>query len=237
MLHRWFTFTAILLTAVFLISGKPAQAADWTGCLTPGGTIIHVAKGKDPARPCVGQHRRVHFEDFQFNQHPEADYDQATICKAFHELLLSPELLEELGCHPEPTNVILGDLRTVPTCDILGGFCVWEPDYSLCGGAMKIEANASGTGYEWTLPGAFIRKSFVHNFVNDRQACRDACETDSECLAAHQSVHAGASSATCLTFHKSDGIEEPYRKYCGPSQLLCSTSNEELWFLRCEGPL
>ena len=50
------------LLAVLLMAAGTAQAetSAWTGCVDPGGTIIHLARGDNPLVPCKRKHRLEH---------------------------------------------------------------------------------------------------------------------------------------------------------------------------------
>ncbi len=52
--------TIIVLSAVLLLGIGTAQAADYTGCVTPGGTIIHVGPGDTPLKPCNRNQEVIH---------------------------------------------------------------------------------------------------------------------------------------------------------------------------------
>ena len=79
--------TALMFLYSFAWTAK-AETSAWTGCLTPGGTIIHVAQGDAPLKRCSRNQRLIHLRDEAAYQHTEANYDQAKICEAFHALLL-----------------------------------------------------------------------------------------------------------------------------------------------------
>ena len=52
---------SILSVAVALFLAAGPVHAELTGCLTPGGTLIHVAVGESPLIPCTGQSVEVTF--------------------------------------------------------------------------------------------------------------------------------------------------------------------------------
>ena len=109
-------YTTLALTAACLgtIGTAQAETSAWTGCVTPGGTIIHMAQGDAPLKDCSKNQRLVHLRDVAAYQHPEANYDQATVCEAFHSIGLVPiEILEDLGCPSTPTLTVYSNRQMI----------------------------------------------------------------------------------------------------------------------------
>ena len=69
-----------LLAVLFMATGMAqAEVSAWTGCVTPGGTIIHLTRGDTPAEPCQGKQALVHLRDEAAFQNADANYKQGAI--------------------------------------------------------------------------------------------------------------------------------------------------------------
>jgi hypothetical protein len=213
----------LLITAVFCFGNAisaQGESSAWTGCLDPGGTIIHMAPGASPLQRCARNQSLIHLRDVAAYQNTEANYDQVKFCEAFHSLSLAPSLLEDLGCPSTPTltrpgtlvrllnqgyldNQILGNEYV---CDIFG----IDPSSRL-GGSL------AGSGFDFVVKNGFVASTSLHDFVGGGEACKAICESDDKCIAAwalsRDQNRSGA--VTCRTFHYSDQIESDWGHYCG----------------------
>lgn len=213
-----FTSAAIALFAVLFMASGTAQASTsaWTGCVTPGGTIVHLALGDAPSQPCSQNMGLVHLRDTAAYQHTEANYEQAKMCEALHSLGLDPTHLADLGCPSTPTLTRPGTVTRVHSQDYRDN--VTAGNGAVCG-IFAIEQN--NTAFDFVVKGGFVDSTQPVPFIGGSEACRVLCVGDDKCIAAFYSGQAGTVSAqtpnvgTCRVFHYSDQLNDDWGHYCG----------------------
>jgi hypothetical protein len=208
---------ALALTAVCagIVGTAQAETSAWTGCITPGGTIIHMAQGDDPLKACAPNQQLVHLNDVAAFQHTEANYDQAKMCEAFHELMLSAPALEKLGCPSTPTLTKPGTVERIFGQDYRDNEAIGNEN--VCG-ILGIEP-ASSYGFKYVLNDGFVASTEVIPLAGGLAACGVKCAADAKCVAANFiKTKVNTSSGTCRTFHHSDALSVEWSNWCGLSK-------------------
>jgi hypothetical protein len=227
-----------------LLSGtgtvQAAAADDYTGCLTPGGTLIHVAKGASPAKPCSKKQQVVHLDGRVAKQTYELHWKPAVVCEALRALDTGngnadiDSQLTALGC-PSTAVTMPGTKLVGPIDSLAFSFTDADgnPDALGCG-ILKIEKRPEwGIGYHWVVDGGatqdpqgpaggYVAKEVVYNTVPDGAGeCATLCENDDKCIAATYPGGLGSASGgnafrTCRTFHYSDNAgSQTWHDLCG----------------------
>lgn len=215
------TITALALFAVLLMGTGAAQAesSSWTGCVTRGGTIVHLAWGDTPAKPCSSNERLLHLRDEEAIQTHQATFDQKHLCEAFHALNLSAPALEKLGCPSTPTLRVEGVVSTH-----LSAADFSRNNFDVCGILQVKTDDQFSPWWYWNVKGGFVAQTTqLPVLVGDyRQVCRSQCANDTKCIAAWlewKDVH--DEFATCRIFHHSDALAaagNDWHHICGLSQ-------------------
>jgi hypothetical protein len=247
--------TIILLFAVLLVGTGTVQAETYTGCVTPGGTIVHLAVGESPLKPCKNYQRRIHLDNRDARQNHDVDYNHAKVCEAFWQVGVSPEIMEAMGCPDDPTAHAPGTVQ-----DAYG--ISFDENDTVCG-VLKIEKREEwGPFYHWVIDGrtgdplpekggGFVA---AHTQVPIRETgeedeCKNLCDQDPKCIAAlhhpgdgtTQGVKSNAKIARCDIFHYSDSVTTGWNDVCGIYGIqACKDAMEALnqrWYVRCEDTL
>ena len=240
------TITGLL--SVFAIIGwtETALAEDYTGCVTPGGTIIDIALGQSPARPCQNKHHIIHL-DSNANQHVSAEIDLTALCKTLQAASIPPDL--SLGCHSVPDVEVLGDVQRV-----WAPYDSFDENNETCGGMLKIAEDAdrwgagnlhwqlTGEGKRGATGGAFVERT--HKIINAVEAPNDCallCEDDEQCIGAiyDNPLDGSVVERECRIFHYSDSDRiTPWNEFCAAgSPDFCKQKIDSLsvvWFLKAE---
>ena len=216
---RLITITALALVAVLLFGVDAAQAETWTGCVTPGGTIVHLAPGESPARRCGPQEKVIHLDDRHANQNPVANYDHAKVCAALLNAGADVGILTSMGCPNLPTlPPSAAIMQKVSPQD-------WLNNANDVCGILGVEQRPEwGVGYMWVVKGDTHGGGFVANHQKlaneDPQhpaQCQALCDTDLSCIAAQYNHVNPSPTGDCTTYHHSDTLLEPYHAFCGMS--------------------
>lgn len=212
----------LFVTAMLLTGTVQAELSAWTGCVTPGGTIIHLARGDQPAKRCQENQQLLHLRNEAAFQNTDANYKQGASCKAFHELGLSATALENLGCPSTPTltkpGIVSGQVH---------GSTLVANNFDVCG-ILKVETSDTWTpSWHWVVPKGFIVANVTLPVVTGQQEnCRDLCVADDKCIAAYldntatTGGHGGnlADFGLCRIFHYSDFSNSDWSHFCGYHQ-------------------
>lgn len=222
---RVITIAALALFAVMLMGTDAVQANTWTGCVTPGGTIIHLAFGDSPAKPCGPRQDVIHLDSAVARQHNDANYNHAKVCEAFRSLANTvpfDDILTQMGCPSVDPHLPAGTLRQITAPTMI------DNNYSVCDGAFKIEHKDEwGAGYHYAFygdgpetdgkGGGFVAKSQKLYFDGGQEECKLLCENDPECIGAYWNggqINEGE-FLLCETFHYSHKVEGPWNILCG----------------------
>lgn len=240
--------TSMLAAAAWLLllSGagavQAAAADDYTGCLTPGGTIIHMAKGASPAKPCSKKQQVIHLDGRVAKQTYELHWNPAVVCEALRLLDVGntqdiATQLTALGC---PSIHVVPPPDGQPLTRVDGNDWVENADGILdahdCG-ILKIEKRPEwGGGYQWVVDGGlqyggtnapaggYVAKEVAYDLNGGTEDCRLLCEGDEKCIAATYPagllIQGGDSTfRTCRTFHYTDNPgSQPWHQLCGFSE-------------------
>jgi len=234
---------ALVLFATFTHTAL-AETSAWTGCVTPGGAIIHLANGNEPKEHCQGKQALIHLRDVAAYQNTQANYDHAKICEALHALGLDSTELDNLGCPSTPTLTRQGIVKAILPVDYrtnesLGNVSVCDIFDVIPNGDL----NTLG-GFQWTVKGGFVASEPALPFVGGKVQCGSICEADDKCIAAWYNVIGAERSkaGTCRIFHYSDRVDDDWGHYCGVfkdgnSSVVGScvpqlSSSETRWFVR-----
>ena len=252
-------------TGLFVGGVGTAHAEDYTGCVTPGGTIIHLALGQSPAKPCKGKLHIIHLDDTNANQHVSAQINLPELCKVLHLLGASGTDYKELGCHSDPTLAPPGEVQLVRAPTLLGGgIDSFDENNETCNGMLKIKNDAARWGaanYHWELtgenkrgqPGGAMVARTLKLLQDGTQGgingvCATACKNDPQCIAAflddHLSVNLDAGvERDCRIFHYSDSPQvNHWNEYCASAgEAFCKQeigTGAHQWYLRatCDVP-
>lgn len=212
--------TIVVLFAVILLADTgPVQAFDsFTGCLTPGGTIIHMSPGDSPLKPCKRNETLIHLQE-RINRTFDAHYDHDKICEAFHELALSPAALADLGCPSTPTLTKEGTLIRVSRDAMRGN------NYNVCD-ILTIDQNPDfGQGWFWIVEEGFVAEKVTFPQVPSGDTdCLDKCNGDDKCIAANYyepiierdpKVEQATIIGICEIYHHSDSLKYSDAGFCG----------------------
>jgi hypothetical protein len=240
---------------LLVCTGAVQAASDFTGCVTPGGTIIAVAPGPSPLRPCEPNQTVIHIDGRVAKQAFDVHWNPLVVCEALWQLgeqstANIADQLEDLGCpsHPDlpaPSGQPL--VKVLPTFD----FDEQNLDAKNCG-ILKIEQRPEwGPSYHWVVdggttqdpegsPGGVVFKEKLIYFEDADDDCYPLCESDDQCIAAQ--LHRGLRKTeggsdilfwTCRTFHYNDNVDEPWHELCAWSAGLCvNTTTEFTWWIR-----
>ena len=232
-------YTTLALTAACLgtIGTAQAEVSAWTGCVTPGGSIIHLARGDRPKKPCKGNQVLIHLRDEAAFQNADANYKQGASCEAFRELKLSDKALGNLNCASTATLPRPGIVTPV------SGTALVSNNFNVCG-ILKSETSESWKpSYQWIVPGGFVVSTTKHPIGHgSAKACEQVCEGDAKCIAANSHRDRSLDFRTCRTFHYSDTAID-WNHLCGYVQGFDPTGNhlgcadilgsgEDSWFVR-----
>jgi hypothetical protein len=229
---------AAMVIVVWLLGGTgtaQAESSAWTGCVTPGGTIIHMAQGDAPLEECAKNQQLVHLNDVAAFQHTEANYDQAKMCEAFHSLFLDPMILEDLGCPSTPTLTKPGTVTRLFSSDYRANEAAGNEN--VCG-IFDIEPGSSG--FKYVVKSGFVASTAVIPLAGGLAACGEKCAADDKCVAANfVKTTTNTTSGTCRTFYHSDSLSVDWSHYCGftidKNFLSCLAridTIESPWFVR-----
>ena len=224
--------TIILLSAVLLVGTSIGHAGnDYTGCLTPGGTIIKVAPGKTPAKPCRENQTIIHLDGRVAQQTFDIHWNPAAVCEALRTLAIkTPEAdintqLEGLGC--PSVNVAVPEEKPLKQ--------VFFPDFTnndndaLGCGIMKLATNREEFGLGTYIfvdggstqdpagpEGGFVAKHKRYLFGPDaKTSCELLCDSDEKCIGAFLNESAQDLLWNCYTFHYTDGVDIPWNRFAG----------------------
>lgn len=218
------TITTLAVFAVLLVGTSTAQAFDsFTGCLTPGGTIIHMAQGDAPKKPCNRNQTLIQLQQ-RVNREFDSHYDHDRICEAFHELNLSAQSLDNLGCPSTPTLTKKGTLTRVTRAAMRS-----NNNYNVCG-ILAIEENPLfGAGWFWVIKEGWAVDKFPTPIIGGDQECFDKCDNDDKCIAA-QWLETKPGTHTvdigeCTVYHHSDHLQFQNSGHCGATQDQGSFAN------------
>ena len=210
-------YTTLALTAACLgtIGTAQAETSAWTGCITPGGTIIHMAQGDAPLKACSKNQQLVHLNDVAAFQHTEANYDQAKICAVFHSLFVAPSMLEDLGCSSTPTLTRPGTVMHIEARNYRNNAAAGNED--VCG-IFDIEPSGEHS-FRSIVKKGYVASTSVIPITGAIDVCQEKCADDDKCVAAYFRSESPNSVAfqvgTCRTFHYSDSLSVDWDHYCG----------------------
>ena len=237
-----------MAVATFLIIGT-AQADYYTGCVTPGGTIIHLAIGETPANACGHKQKLIHLNNDKNND--QTRYNHLAVCAALDNAGAFDTDLQALGCPidpvvPGPTVVV--ELLTTPAffndapherCGVkLEQNDKWGPGWHIAVYGIDDYTGADGGGYLASTSQVYSGGGGDH--VAD---CKAICEGDDKCVAARVTSTTNHLFEDCDVFHHSDTVDVPYNVFCGlqPGGGVgtigsCEASQviSNKWFVRCE---
>ena len=258
---KWTIRTILVLLAAFLLGGtQSAQAIDYTGCVTPGGTIVDLALGESPAKPCSNKESIIHLDDTNANQHVTAHFDLSALCKVLDDLTPPSADLEALGCPSDPLAVVDGTVQQVftPSLSNPDGWDSFDENNETCEGMLKIAEDVDRWGeknYHWQLTGEDMRGedpsnpppggayvARTHKILDGLDApkdCQKLCEDDEQCIAAfyNNPLDSNYTERDCRIFHYSDSNRiTMWNEYCGSgSPAICKEKIAEtliFWFLK-----
>ena len=241
-MKRLITISTLMSFAVLLIVTGTANADGqcYTGCITKGGTIVHMAPGLAPLKPCSKNEKAIQVCGSKHRdvQNEEGKVEFTTFCKAFEKNGLDlPD-----GCPDDgtgkfaPTNFSAYPVKRVGVhpgqLDIFAG-TNGEP-FNLCD--LMIAAAPNPPAGELQLPGAYFFKRFeivIQQRTGDpwdelEEACRLKCENDDFCVAADLFYEGGQSGQgsqqyinrySCSIYHHSDALTSQFSESCGTSAL------------------
>ena len=236
-------YTTLALTAMYagIIGTAQAFESAWTGCVTPGGTIIHLAPGDTPLKRCSSRMQLIHLNDEAAHQNTDATHNQVASCEALHELGLSEEQIAKLGC---PSTADLTRPGSVSETHVTGDNLVGN-NFNVCN-ILKVESRPEWKdGWHWVMPGGVVAGTQGFNSINAVEfadECQEECAIDDKCIAAWlKADNPPSSHSTCRTFHYSDNPEgTEWNHFCGFDQgfgtvLGCAdsiASDTTRWYVR-----
>jgi hypothetical protein len=228
---------AATVIVVWLLGGTvtvQAEVSAWTGCVTRGGSIIHLARGDHPKESCLGNQTLVHLRDEAAFQNADANYKQGAICDAFHELTLSPAALAKLGCSSHP------DLTRPGTVERVFGPSLVANNFDVCGILKAETSDTWAPSYQWVVPGGFVVSTTALPIEGpSADACKQLCVGDDKCVAAFLKAEHNYDTRVCRIFHYSDASGD-WNHFCGYSpgfenQFSCAERLDDIddnWWVR-----
>jgi len=210
------TLCALAFALGVLGFADTALAEAWTGCVTPGGTIVRMKQGEVPLRPCSKNELVIHLTDKASKQNSNASYNHETNCKALESSGATPSLLVELGCplgtEPKPqgepipiTRADTGPLSVVPCENDASTFCT------------RVENAFIGRQF-------YVSNEGFENNLSPTSACPAACESDDRCFLSFLENAATAvkdyPQLVCHLYYRSDNVGAT-ENWCNVSERQC----------------
>lgn len=256
----FFTTSGILLalSVALLLGSRTVQAEVFTGCVTPGGTVIHLRLGETPKEPCSHKQKLIHLNNDKHNEHTL--YHHEATCTALENAGALEADLIAMGCPITPTIPPASYKLVQPP----SSFYETAP-HEYCG--LKVEQRPQwGTGwhivvygsddYSWDEAddppvhsnngGGYLAYT-TQVYSGDESAspqgdCQAICNDDDKCVAARVTNRPDHAFEDCDVFHHSDTVGVPYNIFCGifPSGEntigSCQTSQRgsNTWYVKCE---
>ena len=231
------------------------SADDYTGCLTPGGTIIHVAEGASPLKPCSRKQTVIHLDGRVAKQTHALHWRPAAVCEALRKLDTSGSIEEQLiqmGCPSTKVEKPIGTVVARVTAHDFSSIDInGNPDARSCGILTIENRDEWGGGYHYVVaggstgdpdgpPGGYVASEVAMPLGDDGVGdCEFLCKTDPNCIAATYDIALGGPEfRTCRTFHYSDHAgTQPWHSLCGFSESGFGSCEQNLssstaWWIR-----
>lgn len=250
--------SVILALIALLLTSSVAQADSYTGCVTPGGTVIHLRLGESPKEPCGHKMKLIHLNNDKHNR--ETLYNHLAVCTALENAGALAADLDAMGCPSDPVVPPAGHVLETPNFTFFN-----NAPYEWCG--LKLEqrpqwgntwhiAVYGSEDYSWdesvdppvkTNNGGGYLAYTTQVYAGGQSAdpiedCRLICEGDDKCAAARVTNTLRAFE-DCDIFHHSDQVSVPYNIFCGiqpgPNTFgSCeqSQTDNNHWFAKCPVP-
>jgi hypothetical protein len=197
-----------------------ALAEAWTGCVTPGGTIIHMKQGDVPLKPCNKNQTVIHLTDEASKQNTNATYNHEVNCKALKSTGATATLLGELGCPVGTEQMPEGPMIRVTDVDP-GPFttvdCENDPSYS----CIRVENAFVGRQFYVSNEGFDLNRT-------NTSGCPTACQSDDRCFGAWlESANAEIPKSpelVCHLYYRSDTLGA-IENFCAGNRETCIAIN------------
>ena len=220
----------LALFGLLLFGSSTTLADSYTGCVTPGGTVIHLALGDSPKEPCARNMKLIHLNNDKHNE--DTLYNHLAVCTALGNAGAQQVDLDAMGCPKDP---VVPDAYVIGTPNFT--FFNNEP-HEFCG--LKLEKRPQwgslwhivvygSDDYSWdesddppvkTNNGggylAYTTKVYSGDVsANPFDDCRVICEGDDKCIAARVTNTPNNVFEDCDVFHHNDQAMVPYNIFCG----------------------
>jgi hypothetical protein len=250
------SITTVIILSVVLLLGHTTMsiAGQFTGCVTAGGTIINVAEGEEPLRPCRSNELLIHLE-WNVKNPNLTQYNHIAVCNALESAGAHLDLLRAMGC-PENPNTSNEPVLAIGAQSWIGLFTA--PDYEWCG--LKFERREDwgslwhiaiyGTDdYTGASGGGYRAKTIQVSQTADpgpAAICMEHCQNDPQCIAASidremLGAKSGRLTADCDIYYHIDNTTDPFNIWCGAgdtpfesNMFSCTTrfDAQYQWFVR-----